>query len=127
MRKGTVMSVAVVVLMTTLLTLSSAALRSAWRSQLVIQERRSTLNLVASIDAVKRSIATGGQPSGQVQWPIGKMATDPADNHLTAIRTVRVTWKEENDANGIEIIAEELWGQKPVRSLRSKVENDSRK
>jgi len=112
------------VLLATVLGMSAAALRAAWRNQLVIRAHRSTSNLVASIDAIERLIAVGGEKSGQVQWPIGKM---PAKQELGGSwepRTIRVTWKPSSDTKDIEIIAEELWGQKTAHSLRKGVASE---
>jgi len=123
MRRGTVMSVAVVVLMVTVMGLSAAALRAAWQNQMIIDEYRSTANLVAAIDAIERFIASGGEQTGRVEWPIGKQS-EQSIAMGTATRTVLVNWKTRYDAKDIEIIAEEVWGQKPVRSLRKVVTNE---
>ena len=114
-RKGTVTSIAVIVLLAMVLGMSTAALRAAWRNQLVIRQHRSTANLTASIDAIERFIAAGGNEAGQVQWPI---------TAEKALRTVRVTWKPRYDAKETEIVAEELWERKTVNSLRKVVTHE---
>jgi hypothetical protein len=123
MRQGTVMSVAVVVLMVTVVGLSAAALRAAWQNQVIIDEQRSTANLAASIDAIERFIVSGGEQTGRVEWLIGKQS-EQSIAMGTATRTVFVNWKTRYDTRDIEIIAEEVWGQKTVRSLRKVVTNE---
>jgi hypothetical protein len=122
-RKGTVTSVAVIVLLAMVVGMSSAALRAAWRNQLVIRQQRSTANLTASIDTIERYIASGGNESGQAQWPIGTQGEQPIATEK-ASRTIRVTWKPRYDANETEIVAEELWEQTTVNSLRKLVTNE---
>lgn len=122
-RKGTVTSVAVVVLLVMVVGMSTAALRAAWRNQLVIRQHRSTANLTASIDAIERYIGSGGNEAGQVQWPIGTQGEVPIAAEK-GTRTVRVTWKSRYDENETEIVAEELWDQKTVNSLRKVVTNE---
>lgn len=122
-RKGTVTSIAVIVLLAMVLGMSTAALRAAWRNQLIIRQHRSTANLTASIDAIERFIAAGGNEAGQVQWPIGMQGAGPITAEK-ALRTVRVTWKPRYDAKETEIVAEELWERKTVNSLRKVVTNE---
>jgi len=123
MRQGTVMSVAVVVLMVTVVGLSAAALRAAWQNQMIIDEHRSTANLAASIDAIERFIVSGGEQTGRVELLIAKQS-EQSIVMGTATRTVFVNWKTRYDTRDIEIIAEEVWGQKTVRSLRKVVTNE---
>lgn len=122
-RKGTVTSIAVIVLLVMVVGMSTAALRAAWRNQLVIRQHRSMADLNASIDAIERYIASGGNEAGQVQWSIGTPGKVPIAAEKTS-RAVRVTWKPRYDANETEIVAEELWEQKVVNSLQKVVTNE---
>jgi len=123
MRKGTVASIAVIVLLVMVVGMSTAALRAAWRNQLSVRQHRSAANLTSSIDAIERYIAAGGNEVGEVQWPIGTQVVGPIAAEKP-MRTVRVTWKLRYDARETEIVAEELWEQKTVNSLRKVVTNE---